>query len=801
MARLVLAGVVTAGSSIVNTAAEACGDYATAPRIAGNLTVPGASLGKVATANEHAFIANAADSTLVVIDVTDPSAPQPVTALPLAAAPKDVVVSGVHAFVAAGSAGLIVVDVANPAAPAVLGSVVVPGGADAVDVEGSLAFVGNGVALRVVDVSVPASPAIVGSVAIETTGVAAMGSIVFAGGVELRVVDVSTPSAPSLIGSTSGEFNPLRIALEGNLLFGASPTHGVVAFDVGTPTLPVFLSSLGGADVAVDVATMGSMVFATTMTDEVLLVEAANPSAMKLLDALAAPPSRAGIAVFENHLLVTGDEAFSTIGVASIPSLVVAHVPATSAAQALATAANRVFMLEDLAFTLFDVTDPAAPSQLGSLPIEEPWLDAAISGNFAFIAASFEGLRVVDCTNPASMTIVESLDTPGSANGIALAGVFAVIADGDSGLQVVDVTNPLEPFFVGSLPTADVAYSVIVQGSMAFVAEGEGGVEVVDLSNPAEPTVIGTADTAGEAVEVALVQNFLYVADGFEGISVFDVSVPATPMFLDSIALGAYTHGVAVHEGGVYAADALGLYAIDGSSPASLEILGTVGALGDEYGVAIENEHVFLAGDSGLSVCVTQCKLVPVLVSDFHAVAGTGEVALSWVASFDGAAGGFNVYRSEVETGGYARLNEEVIPGKPGAFVFVDQTVEPLHTYYYRLASIDGEGTEVLMAELSVETPMWGNLVTELAVAGTNPFSRSAALRLVLVANGAVRAAIHDVSGRRVQVLADRTFAAGVHELAWDGRDEQGRTVAPGVYLASVEAGGTTHSRRLVVLR
>ncbi len=52
----------------------------------------------------------------------------------------------------------------------------------------------------------------------------------------------------------------------------------------------------------------------------------------------------------------------------------------------------------------------------------------------------------------------------------------------------------------------------------------------------------------------------------------------------------------------------------------------------------------------------------------------------------------------------------------------------------------------------------------------------------------ALTVALYDLAGRRVQVLWDgQPAAAGRKRLAWDGRDESGRLVAPGHYLLRVE--------------
>ena len=43
-------------------------------------------------------------------------------------------------------------------------------------------------------------------------------------------------------------------------------------------------------------------------------------------------------------------------------------------------------------------------------------------------------------------------------------------------------------------------------------------------------------------------------------------------------------------------------------------------------------------------------------------------------------------------------------------------------------------------------------------------------------------------------------MAAGPHRVAWDGRDESGMRVAPGIYFTQLVAGSTKVGRKLVVV-
>jgi hypothetical protein len=82
-----------------------------------------------------------------------------------------------------------------------------------------------------------------------------------------------------------------------------------------------------------------------------------------------------------------------------------------------------------------------------------------------------------------------------------------------------------------------------------------------------------------------------------------------------------------------------------------------------------------------------------------------------------------------------------------------------------------------------------------------NPFRAATALAFELPAAGPARLAVYDASGRRVRTLLDGESSAGPHEVAWDGTDDAGRTVPPGVFVSRLVAGDRVESRWLVRLR
>lgn len=88
-----------------------------------------------------------------------------------------------------------------------------------------------------------------------------------------------------------------------------------------------------------------------------------------------------------------------------------------------------------------------------------------------------------------------------------------------------------------------------------------------------------------------------------------------------------------------------------------------------------------------------------------------------------------------------------------------------------------------------------------LWVSGANPFRGETAFACTLPAAAAARLTLYDCAGRRVRTLLDRQVAAGALSIAWDGRDDAGRALPAGIYLARLSAAGRQSSSHVVKLR
>jgi len=83
-----------------------------------------------------------------------------------------------------------------------------------------------------------------------------------------------------------------------------------------------------------------------------------------------------------------------------------------------------------------------------------------------------------------------------------------------------------------------------------------------------------------------------------------------------------------------------------------------------------------------------------------------------------------------------------------------------------------------------------------------NPFNPTTTLRFELTEDARVDLRVFDAAGRLVRtILADQWLSAGEYRRRWDGKDNGGRSVGSGVYLARIQGDGMVQLRRMVLVR
>lgn len=81
-----------------------------------------------------------------------------------------------------------------------------------------------------------------------------------------------------------------------------------------------------------------------------------------------------------------------------------------------------------------------------------------------------------------------------------------------------------------------------------------------------------------------------------------------------------------------------------------------------------------------------------------------------------------------------------------------------------------------------------------------NPFNSSTRITYELLEDNYVTLRIYDISGREVATLVDQGQEQGDLSIMWDGKDNIGQPVSPGIYLYRIQARRYGHTRKMILL-
>ena len=82
-----------------------------------------------------------------------------------------------------------------------------------------------------------------------------------------------------------------------------------------------------------------------------------------------------------------------------------------------------------------------------------------------------------------------------------------------------------------------------------------------------------------------------------------------------------------------------------------------------------------------------------------------------------------------------------------------------------------------------------------------NPFNPETVIKFSLKEDSRVTLRVYNVLGQVVTTLVDEQMLAGSHDVPWNGKNDQNRDVASGVYFYRIKAGDYESVRRMTLLR
>lgn len=179
-------------------------------------------------------------------------------------------------------------------------------------------------------------------------------------------------------------------------------------------------------------------------------------------------------------------------------------------------------------FRLIELSDPQNPTLLSSSNL--PSGRFVIKDSFAYVAASTNGLEIVDLQDPRALRTLSTTPTPLAARYIEVQGERAYVlttdrTQGSSELLVFDISRPQEPGLVGRYSTDGYASDLVVHNHCAYVltisGENVSRLDVVNVQAEILPRRERQHILAAGSKRIELRNNQMYVGSG-QGLQIME---------------------------------------------------------------------------------------------------------------------------------------------------------------------------------------------------------------------------------------------------------------------------------------
>lgn len=256
-----------------------------------------------------------------------------------------------------------------------------------------------------------------------------------------------------------------QVALSDGLVWTAGTTR-IDLLDLADPSTPVFLATEDSP--AADLAADGPYVVVTSPYTQAAMalewtgaeIQHRGFTSLDGLSGLALAADAVVVGVVGEGLRTLGRPNLAPLGaLAGLP-----HPVDIDTSDTLAAVVDA-----DEGLVLVDLSDPAEPRRLGTLPLEARPQAVAIEGGSAYVSAGRE-VVCVDVSDPDAPARIGSISTGGVALKLGLSGDLLAVANWID-TRVYDVTDPARPRLVATEPAHELSFSADLEGDLLAVGD------------------------------------------------------------------------------------------------------------------------------------------------------------------------------------------------------------------------------------------------------------------------------------------------------------------------------------------
>jgi hypothetical protein len=252
--------------------------------------------------------------------------------------------------------------------------------------------------------------------------------------------------------------------------------------------------------------------------------------------------------------------------------------------------------------------------------------DAQASGNYIYCAC-VDGLLILDKSKPDMGNPIGRCYVKGWCNRVSVSGNYAYLAGSYDGFPIIDVSDKRYPRIVAIFDSTAFVEAINVSENYAFVGDSARVLRILDINDPSNPILLANYQTGGDIRDIQISEGYAYLAISIKGrssfynggyLEVLDISDYSHPKSIGSYYTKGDARSVLINGTYVYLLDGgYGLQVLDASDHQNLEMIGQCRFPRDPYGgdLAINDSLIFAAaGNSSIQVINISRPSNPVLL-------------------------------------------------------------------------------------------------------------------------------------------------------------------------------------------
>ena len=318
-------------------------------------------------------------------------------------------------------------------------------------------------------------------------------------------------------------------------------------------------------------------------------------------------------------------------------------------AQDVALSGDYAYVIDGTWMTIYDVSVPAAPTEIGKCAVLGDGKEIEVDGDFAYVTEESSGISVINISDPSNPVLIDSYSKE-SISGVDVDNGYAYLCGADSELTVLKVSGFFDLTQSNLYPVTEEPQTLGLSGDYLLAGTYDGSIltddilKIIDISDPAAPNDVCFFTPLGTVRGIKTSNDYIYItANEFGGVNalqVIDFSNPAaawTPQVY-SYEFSEDVGGLAVKGDYAYIANnSAGFSIVDVSDPADPDwpsFTSTIDTFGRISDCVIEGDNLYLLTSGiGLQIYDITDPVAPVFLGKYSTtgLASAIDVKNNWI--------------------------------------------------------------------------------------------------------------------------------------------------------------------------